>query len=392
MIGVYQGDPLSVVVFNTVINTLVDTLQMRNDLGYTLSDSHHRINLLQYADDTCVIADSPAACQHQLKMVDQWLGWSGMKAKVPKCHSLAIQGSTGHTINPQLSLSGQTLPFVGNGTIKFLGLPIQIPHNPSTARSNIKQALNRMLLQAVDKCPVTRRQKLKLYKLGICRRLNWTLTIHEFPLTWIEREMEAMATRFLKKWAGLAKSANPNLLYLPQIDGGLNLSSLSSLYKRLQVSRQCQLLTSADPCVRRIAEKAFQSEITAQRKKFRPAIVVRDTMQEDPSRSRKALLTAAKRRVSSEDVRLTGLQSLPRQGHMIRATTPDTATIWAKAVQSLPDDSFKFALNAAHDTLPHNANMHLWGKKASDTCPLCQEDHQNLVHVLNSCKAALDLR
>ena len=117
-------------------------------------------------------------------------------------------------------------------------------------------------------------------------------------------------------------------------------------------------------------------------------------MQEDPSRSRKALLTAAKRRVSSEEevVRLTGLQSLPRQGHMIRATTPDTATIWAKAVQSLPDDSFMFALNAAHDTLPHNANLHLWGKKASDTCPLCQEDHQNLIHVLNSCKAALDLR
>ena len=258
------------------------------------------------------------------------------------------------------------------------------------------------MLQAVDKCPVTRRQKLKLYKLGICPRLNWPLTIHEFPLTWIEREMEAMATHFLKKWAGLAKSANPNLLYLPQRDGGLNLSSLSSLYKRLQVSRQCQLLTSADPCVRRIAEQGLQSEITAQWKKIRPAIVVRDTMQEDPSHSRKALLTAAKRRVSSEeeDVRLTGIQSLPRQGHqslprqghMIRATTPDIATIWAKAVQSLPDDSFKFALNAAHDTLPHNTNLHLWGKKASDTCPLCQEDHQNLVHVLNSCKATLDLR
>ena len=33
-IGVYQGDPLSVSIFNTVINTLVDTLQTRRDLGY----------------------------------------------------------------------------------------------------------------------------------------------------------------------------------------------------------------------------------------------------------------------------------------------------------------------------------------------------------------------
>ena len=35
--GVYQGDPLSVVIFNTVMNTLVDTISMRIDLGYQFS-------------------------------------------------------------------------------------------------------------------------------------------------------------------------------------------------------------------------------------------------------------------------------------------------------------------------------------------------------------------
>ena len=64
-------DPLSVVVFNTVINSLVDTLQTRDDLGYTLSDTQDRINLLQYADDTCIVADGPATCQHLLTMVER---------------------------------------------------------------------------------------------------------------------------------------------------------------------------------------------------------------------------------------------------------------------------------------------------------------------------------
>ena len=45
-----------------------------------------------------------------------------------------------------------------------------------------------------------------------------------------------------------------------------------------------------------------------------------------------------------------------------------------------------------HDMLPHNANLHLWGKKASDTCPLCHADNHNLVHVLNLCQIALNLR
>ena len=36
---------------------------------------------------------------------------------------------------------------------------------------------------------------------------------------------------------------------------------------------------------------------------------------------------------------------------MLKATTPDTATIWAKAILSLPQEQMKFALNAAVDTL-----------------------------------------
>jgi len=138
-----------------------------------------------------------------------------MKAKVAKCHSVAIQGSTGHTMDPQLTLSGQKLPLFGNNTIKFLGLPIQIPHNPSAARSDLKQALSRML-QAVDRCPVTLRQKLKLYKLGISPRLNWLLTIHEFPISWIEHELEAMATRFSSSGPALQSLPTPTSYTSPK--------------------------------------------------------------------------------------------------------------------------------------------------------------------------------
>ena len=54
-IGVYQGDPLSVVMFNTVINTLVDSLKSCAELGYTLAPKH-TVSVLQYADDTCLVA------------------------------------------------------------------------------------------------------------------------------------------------------------------------------------------------------------------------------------------------------------------------------------------------------------------------------------------------
>ena len=83
---VYQGDPLSVVMFNTVMNTLVDSITQRcSNLRYNLSSFSSAITLLQYADDTTLIGDGPASCQRLLDLTESWLSWTGMRANVPKC-------------------------------------------------------------------------------------------------------------------------------------------------------------------------------------------------------------------------------------------------------------------------------------------------------------------
>ena len=69
-VGVYQGDPLSVVIFNTVMAT-ADTLKMDQSLGYKFSNSPRSINVLQYADDTCLVANGPASCEHMLHKVEE---------------------------------------------------------------------------------------------------------------------------------------------------------------------------------------------------------------------------------------------------------------------------------------------------------------------------------
>ena len=89
-VGVYQGDPLSVAIFSAVMTTLADTIDHHKHLGYQFTNSPRSTNILQYADDTCLIADGPSSCQQLLKSVEKWLQWTGMKAKMPKCHSLAI--------------------------------------------------------------------------------------------------------------------------------------------------------------------------------------------------------------------------------------------------------------------------------------------------------------
>ena len=155
------------------MNTLSDTLRTRRDLGFTLPSSTTSINHLLYADDVCLISNSPAGCQHLLDVVQRWLEWSCHKAKVPKCHGMSLQASTGKTVNPNLILGGEAIPEF-DGSFKFLGMSVRLHMNNSTAKTTLVDDLKRML-EAVDKAPVTRQQKLRLYK-GSAREspgLSW---------------------------------------------------------------------------------------------------------------------------------------------------------------------------------------------------------------------------
>ena len=137
-IGVYQGDPLSVLVFNTVMNTLVDTItKCHPDLEYHLSSSSVKSNLLQYADDTSLLADGPSSCKAMLTTPEAWLKWSGMKANVPKCMSLAIRASSGKPYDPKLTLNEEAVPYISNSTFHFLGAPVSLHNTSMQARESL---------------------------------------------------------------------------------------------------------------------------------------------------------------------------------------------------------------------------------------------------------------
>ena len=138
-------------------------------------------------------------------------------------------------------------------------------------------------------------------RLAFVQNLTCPTPILKFPISWIKCHLEATASRFLKRWAGLAKPTNLNLLYHTKKKNGLELPSLSSLYKHLQAPHQSQPLTSANLCVNRIAKDDFQAQAGSRRVKLCPAVVVRDVMRKDSSRPRRALAAAVKRSVTQSE-------------------------------------------------------------------------------------------
>ena len=124
---------------------------------------------------------------------------------------LAIQASTGRPYDPRLKLNGESIPFIGKNTFSFLGAPVSV-HGADKSRSNLLSKLS-VLLEKVDKTLLSARQKLLLFKVAICPRLTWDLSVNHFPVSWLESTLQPIATIFLKRWSGLAKSADTGLIF-----------------------------------------------------------------------------------------------------------------------------------------------------------------------------------
>ena len=310
-------------------------------------------------------------------------------AKVPKCRVLAIKRGKVLT-DPQLLLDNLPIPSVADEPIKFLGMPIHATFDNSHHKLGLVQKLEN-LLSKVDKSLLSRKQKLKVFSLAIYR-LAWDLMVILLPITWVERQLDPLTTSFLKKWSGLARCANPSLLYMSREHGGLQLPSLSTTFKRLHVSRMAQLMTSRDSCVRFVASRISQHEDATSGRAFLPASTVSNIMVEYPGISKKKLKELSTSSVSESDEtnRVQHLQSLQVQGDCFRLEV-DTFDIWSTAVNFIPDAVMKFSLNALLDTLPHRQNLAKWGKSQTSACPLCS-GNQSLIHVLNSCSVALQQR
>lgn len=78
--GVRQGDPLSPILFNLFINSVLDSMQ-----GVSVPGLAELIPGLLFADDVAVLAESPAAMRHNLQRLSAWANKWGMTVNHKKC-------------------------------------------------------------------------------------------------------------------------------------------------------------------------------------------------------------------------------------------------------------------------------------------------------------------
>ena len=187
-IGLFQGCPLSVVLFLVVFNVLLDLLKTKQDLGYQLKNTDLKQLQKAYADDLTLIAGNVKGCKELLHLVETFLKWTRtMNAKPSKCRSLAMKRtrilqpsgkvSTPYTpYDPQLSIDGREIPFIHQTAMRFLGQDIYKDLSDKEARGKVEDKLKN-LLQKSDGDQVNSIGKLWIYENHIVSRISWEFII-----------------------------------------------------------------------------------------------------------------------------------------------------------------------------------------------------------------------
>ncbi|KAL5254062.1 hypothetical protein ACHWQZ_G013725 [Mnemiopsis leidyi] len=413
LVGLFQGDPLSVILFLIVFNLLLDYLQSKKELGYVPSFASEATSNRAFADDLTLLASRLEKMKEQIRMLEEFLAWTRMmKAKPSKCVALGMKVLEGRYISfdPDLAIGGERISYLGGTPIKFLGHWIYVNLDDSETRRMIEGKLN-MLLEKVDESSINGIMKCWVYNHLITSKVSWELMIYNLPITFV-KDLEATCTKYLKKWLGVTRSITVTVLYRNKDHFGLNLKKLSELYKSVQVGKGHMLKNCDDEKVR--ASFEHRKERLGHSKQWNYVMELgereRDLYFQELvgtiSSDRQGLGFNSRGKLPSERDRLKQLIASISESDMLltlyNKSVQGRFLTWENTMQldlgwnnliynfHISPELLKFHLNSIHDTAHTPANMKLWKYSNTAKCLLCGWKNCNLKHILTGCRVALE--
>ena len=137
--GVFQGDPLSPIVFLLVFNPILQELQNQNHKGYKLGDQSYVT--LPYADDFCLISTHKATHQKLIDKIHTHVSSMGMKLKPTKCRGFSL--CAGKPKAEIFHIGDKNVPSIRDEEQKFLGKLLFFSGKPEETFDYIKDILQK---------------------------------------------------------------------------------------------------------------------------------------------------------------------------------------------------------------------------------------------------------
>ena len=262
--GVRQGCPLSPLLFNIVINPLLERIS-ESGIGYPLFEQ--RIGAQCFADDLVLLSNNVDDMDKLLKMTEEFLTASQLRVNHSKCASLKVSYKSARRVINELyadspKLFGQPIPPI-NDFYKYLGTHANLQSFKDLPPCFEKFAKN---LEKLSDSPLLHFQKINLLKIYLLPTLDFVMKNHILRIDDLSK-FDALIARNLRKWLGLPNSSTTHLFYVPNCAGGLGIRQLTKDYAGLRLASGLNVLNSSDEAIQKIARTSLKN-IVDQRSNF----------------------------------------------------------------------------------------------------------------------------
>ena len=382
--GVFQGDPLSPIVFLMCFNPIIEYLEsIRQQYGYDFAGQ--RMITTPYADDFNLITGNKRQHQKIINELDGKLKTMGLMLKPRKCRSLSISSGKPTVVN--FSVANEQIASVYDKPLKFLGSHITFSMKTAEVYELIREQIV-TTLNSIDKVNIRNEYKMRILTLYALPSLKYMLTVHDLHKTHLGL-LDTLLDRYIKKWLGIPRQgANIAVVHAP---GGLDIPTISEIY------RSCHCLAYSRSKIKgdqRVLH-ALDQQLTREEKWTRKSSSIKDAHevhlrneQSNWKNTKKAVKQTLKR--ESRNKWKHEIEPLLVQGEFMKVLEIEKVDLtWKSIIFNMPQGVLKFAVNAAIDSLPSNKNLYRWGKRMNDLCNLCQAKG-TLHHILNNCEKMLD--
>ncbi len=245
--GILQGDPLSSVLFNLVIDHCFSELDP--ELGFPLPGTGKKIGFAAFADDTVLLTEGPAALRTQTSKLERALSNCGMTLKPPKCATLQI--GVDRKVKrwfcddkPFLAMgpSGAVVRALGvKETYRYLGVNI----GPSGTQHDTVLARLKCQVDSLTRAMLNPQQRLYGLRVHIVPGLLHELVLGDTGQR-VLRQADIGIRRAVRKWLHLPADVPTAAFHASTKDGGLGVPSLGLQVPTVRRARYEKMLSESN--------------------------------------------------------------------------------------------------------------------------------------------------
>ncbi len=387
--GVFQGDPLSPIIFLMVFNPIIQHLKLKEDHGYSLNGT--KFITLPFADDFCLITSDKRRHQKLMNEVLDITQSMNLQLKPVKCKTISIR--SGVPCELEFNLGSDALKTVKEAPEKFLGCQITFHGKTRDTFDLVSNKLSQQI-QNIQDSAIRNEYKLRIYVEYSIPSLRYLMTVHELTDSQLEL-LDHLHTNTIKGFLGLSSHGpTPAIIHSPN---GLAIPRFSDVYVESHTLAFARCMMKADERVLHALRSKYDRESQWKRKMVKHGVVQWrknfETAQEvsNPSKWEKVKknikeLLSSQRSIFWQNY----IQPLIVQGNLLKLIESESSDLtWRSIIYNLPRGVLSFAVRSAIDFLPTFNNLKTWGKRTNTACKLCS-NKETLQHILNMCHTALN--